>query len=325
MSSRIVPGRERDPEPSSVPLEAEGLCRSFGSLPAIRDVGFSVGRGRSFALVGPDGAGKTTTMRMLCGLLAPDSGSVRVFGRDPRSRPAKDRMGYLSQRFSLYADLSVDENIAFFAEIHGVRNYDERRDRLLEFTRLAPFRDRAAGKLSGGMKQKLALACSLVHGPDLLLMDEPTTGVDPVSRREFWEILGSLLAEGLALVVTTPYMDEAERCDEVALMSRGTLLARGSPADLEAGFPYRILEVPCPDARGAARALAGVPGVSETQTFGDRVDVLVGDAGGDGGGDAGTLAAALDAAGIPHGTPRALSPSLENLFVHILGSEAPSV
>ncbi len=296
------------------------MCRSFGSLPAVRDVGFSLDRGRSFALVGPDGAGKTTTMRMLCGLLAPDSGSVRVFGGDPRSRPAKDRMGYLSQRFSLYADLSVDENIAFFAEIHGVRDYGRTRDRLLEFTRLAPFRSRAAGKLSGGMKQKLALACSLVHGPDLLLMDEPTTGVDPVSRREFWEILGSLLAEGLALVVTTPYMDEAERCDEVALMSRGTLLARGSPADLEAGFPYGILEVPCPDARGAARALGGVPGVSEVQTFGDRVDVLVGDAGR----DATAVAAALDAAGIPHGTPRALSPSLENLFVHILGSEAPS-
>lgn len=319
MSSKVA--RKAAGDTGDLPLAAEGLSRSFGSLPAVRDLGFSVGRGRSFALVGPDGAGKTTTMRMLCGLLAPDSGSVRVFGRDPRSRAAKDRMGYLSQRFSLYADLSVDENIAFFAEIHGVRDYGRTRDRLLEFTRLAPFRDRAAGKLSGGMKQKLALACSLVHGPDLLLMDEPTTGVDPVSRREFWEILGSLLAEGLALVVTTPYMDEAERCDEVALMSRGTLLARGSPADLEAGFPYRILEVPCPDARGAARALAGVPGVSETQTFGDRVDVLVGDAGRDGA----AVDAALDAAGIPHGAPRALSPSLENLFVHILGSEAPSV
>jgi len=142
-----------------------------------------------------------------------------------------------------------------------------------------------------------------------------------VSRREFWEILGSLLAEGLALVVTTPYMDEAERCDEVALMSRGTLQARGSPSELEARFPYRILEVPCPDARAAARALASVPGVSETQTFGDRVDVLVEDAVRDGT----AVAAALDSAGIPHGTPRALSPSLENLFVHMLGSEAPTV
>lgn len=320
MSSRIASGVASDPEPSSVPLIAEGLSRSFGPVPAVRDVGLSVDRGRSFALLGPDGAGKTTTMRMLCGLLAPDSGAVRVFGRDPRSRPAKDRMGYLSQRFSLYADLSVDENIAFFAEIHGVWDYGRTRDRLLEFTRLAPFRTRAAGKLSGGMKQKLALACSLVHGPDLLFMDEPTTGVDPVSRREFWDILGSLLADGLALVVTTPYMDEAERCDEVALMSRGSLLARGSPADLEAGFPYSILEIPCPDTRGAARALVGVPGVSEIQAFGDRVDVLVGDADR----DSDAVAAALDAAGIPHGAPRALSPTLENLFVHILGSEAPS-
>ena len=321
MNSRDARGPSGEAEPDDAPVRAEGLSRSFGALKAVRDTSFTVARGRSFALVGPDGAGKTTTLRMLCGLLAPDSGSVRLFGRDPRSRSAKARMGYLSQRFSLYADLSVDENIAFFAEIHGVRGYSERRDRLLEFTRLASFRDRAAGKLSGGMKQKLALACSLIHGPDLLLMDEPTTGVDPVSRREFWEILDSLLADGMALVVTTPYMDEAERCDEVALMFRGGILARGSPSELEARFPYRILEVPCGDSRAAARILAGVPGVSETQTFGDRVDVLVKDPDRDGA----AVAAALDAGGIPHGAPRSASPSLENLFVHLLGSEAPSL
>ena len=301
-------------------LEAEGLSRSFGAVRAVREASFTLHRGRSFALVGPDGAGKTTTLRMLCGLLTPDTGTVRIFGQEPRSRAAKERMGYLSQRFSLYTDLSVDENIAFFAEIHGVRGYASRRDRLLEFTRLAPFRDRSAGKLSGGMKQKLALACSLVHEPDLLLMDEPTTGVDPLSRREFWEILASLLAEGLSLVVTTPYMDEAERCGEVALLSRGAFLARGTPAELKSRFPFQVLELPCEDARAAARALSGLPGAAGAQTFGDRVDLLVSDPLRVGN----AAEAALDAAGISHGPARPTPPTLENLFVHLLGTEAPS-
>lgn len=320
LATEVFPAA-REPGSTAEPaLVAESLAKSFGTTQAVRAAGFTLPRGASFALVGPDGAGKSTTMRLLCGLLSPDAGTVRVFGKEPRNRAAKRRMGYLSQQFSLYADLSVDENIAFFAEIHGVRDYAGRRDRLLDFLRLLKFRDRAAGKLSGGMKQKLALACSLVHEPDLLLMDEPTTGVDPVSRREFWDILGSLLADGLSLVVTTPYLDEAERCAEIALMTHGSFLAQGSPAELKARLPYQVVELPCADARKAAKALAGLTGIAGTQTFGDRVDILVSDV------DAGLrdAEAALDAAGLVHGSGRRISPTLENLFLHLLETEAPA-
>lgn len=303
-----------------IALEALELAKSFGKTAAVKDIGFTLSRGGSLALVGPDGAGKTTTMRMLCGLVRPDRGEVRVFGGVPRSRAAKGRMGYLSQRFSLYADLSVDENIAFFAEIHGIRDYRERRNRLLEFTRLTRFRERGAGKLSGGMKQKLALACSLVHEPELLLLDEPTTGVDPVARREFWEILGELLEEGMSLVVTTPYLDEAERCAEVALVDKGAVLAFGTPTELKARLPYRVIELPCEDARRALKVLEPGREIAATQVFGDRIDLLAEDA-------EKALAEArglLDRAGIAHGEGRLAPATLENLFIHLMGAEAPA-
>lgn len=299
-------------------LEVSDLAKRFGSTEAVKGVSFGLVRGSSLALVGPDGAGKTTTMRMLCGLVRGDRGTVRVFGEEPRSRGAKRRMGYLSQRFSLYGDLSVDENIAFFAEIHGVPSYRDRRDRLLEFTRLARFRDRPAGKLSGGMKQKLALACALVHEPELLLLDEPTTGVDPVARREFWDILARLLAEGMSLVVTTPYLDEAERCDEVALMAGGNFLATGSPAELKASLPYAVAELGCQDVRAAVRALSGGGPWVDIQAFGDRLALLAEDP------EEALIRArgVLDEAGIPYGAGRVAAPSLENLFMHLLGPEA---
>src|SRR5215470_8212709 len=191
-----------------------------------------------FGLIGPDGAGKTTTIRLMCGLLRPDAGAIRVLDVDPRRdhRRMTASVGYLSQRFSLYGDLSIDENIAFFAEIHGVRDYRARRDRLLEMTQLTPFRARLADRLSGGMKQKLALACTLVHEPALILLDEPTTGVDPVSRREFWKLLSEFLAQGMTILMSTPYLDEAERCTRVALLHEGRLLAADAPSRLRTGL-----------------------------------------------------------------------------------------
>jgi ABC-2 type transport system ATP-binding protein len=179
-----------------------------------------------FGLIGPDGAGKTTTLRVVLGLLAPSQGTVGTCGLDPlrQSVELSRRVGYLSQRFSLYGDLSVDENVAFFAAIHGVPAWKPRRDELLDMLRMAPFRDRLAERLSGGMRQKLALACTLIHTPELLVLDEPTTGVDPVSRRDFWRILARLQRQGLTLLLTTPYLDEAERCQRIALMDRSRIL-----------------------------------------------------------------------------------------------------
>ncbi len=297
---------------STKALEVSGLSKRFGEAEALRDLGFDLPIGASLALVGPDGAGKTTTIRLLAGLLAPDGAEVKVFGSAPRSVQAKARMGYLSQRFSLYADLSIDENISFFAEIHGLDHFEARRDRLLEMTRLAPFRRRAAGKLSGGMKQKLALACALVHEPELLLLDEPTTGVDPISRREFWAILAELLANGMSLVVATPYLDEAERCSEVGLMNSGSFLAFGSPADLKDSLPFVVLELPCAETRKTAALLEGLPELAGMQTFGDRLALLVREE------EAGrrAISARLGQAGLPVDELRVAPATLENVFIH---------
>src|ERR1051325_9419545 len=195
-------------------ISLSNVRKAFGATIALDRLTFDVTAGEMFGVIGPDGAGKTTTLRLICGLLKPDAGAVRVLENDPaRSHRAATRsIGYVSQHFSLYGDLSIDENIAFFARIHGVGDFAPRRTRLLELTGLLPFRSRRADRLSGGMKQKLALACTLVHEPKILVLDEPTTGVDPVSRREFWKLLAEFLAQKLTIVVATPYLDEAERC-----------------------------------------------------------------------------------------------------------------
>jgi ABC-2 type transport system ATP-binding protein len=215
-------------------IEMAGVEKRYGRVEALAGLSVDVRRGEMFGLIGADGAGKTTAIRLLCGLLRADAGRIAVLGLDPRRahRQLTAKVGYLSQRFSLYGDLSVDENIAFFAAIHGVRHFQARRDRLLEMTQLAPFRGRLADRLSGGMRQKLALACTLVHEPELILLDEPTTGVDPVSRREFWTLLGEFLAGGITILMSTTYMDEAERCSRVAFLHEGRLLAGGEPAAL---------------------------------------------------------------------------------------------
>ena len=230
-------------------IETRGLRKRFDRVEAVCGLDLQIPRGGLFGLVGPDGAGKSTAIRLLCGLLAPDGGSAEVLGHDlARDLPVvKRRIGYLSQEFTLYGDLTVDENLAFFAQVHDVRGFRPRRDDLLAMTGLAPFRRRGAARLSGGMKKKLALACTLIHTPDLLLLDEPSTGVDPVSRGEFWNLLGETVARGMTVLMTTPYLDEAERCDRVSLMHGGRIVADGTPAELRAACPGRIVELDASD------------------------------------------------------------------------------
>jgi ABC-2 type transport system ATP-binding protein len=215
----------------------QDLTRRFAGLTAVDRLNLSIDGGEIFGLVGPDGAGKTTTLRMLCGLIDPTEGSARVAGHDVRREPqaVKDRIGYMAQRFGLYHDLTVRENMDFYADLFGIIGAERGRlaERLLRMTRMEPFRDRKAGQLSGGMKQKLALMCTLLHRPQILFLDEPTNGVDPVSRRDFWTILYELLKDGITILLATAYLDEAERCNRVGLMHRGKLIRCGTPEDLK--------------------------------------------------------------------------------------------
>src|SRR5947208_10150812 len=309
--------------PALPAIVLEGVRKRYGQTKAVDALSFSVERGEMFGLIGPDGAGKTTTIRLICGLLPAISGTVRVLDLDPvrDHRRLTDSVGYLSQRFSLYGDLSVDENIAFFAEIHGVRDFAARRDRLLELTQLAPFRARLAERLSGGMKQKLALACTLVHEPDLILLDEPTTGVDPVSRREFWKLLSEFLSQGITIVMATPYLDEAERCARVAFLSEGHLLALDRPATLRSTLPGQLYEVIVREHRRAIDTIKNIPGVAAVQMFGERAHVRL-DAGSAGVASTATpdatseqLTSRLRAAGLDVTSVRLIPTSLEDVFI----------
>jgi len=298
----------------------KSVVKKFGDVVAVDDVSLEVRRREMFALVGPDGAGKTTVMRMLCGITPPTSGSVHVLGFDVTKQPeeVKKRIGYLSQKFSLYGDLTIDENIEFFAEIHGVADYRERRNELLEFTRLTPFRARLADRLSGGMKQKLALACTLIHSPDLLLLDEPTTGVDPVSRRDFWKVLANLLRTGMTIVMTTPYLDEAERCNRVTLMSGGKNLVTDSPRAMKKLMRGEVVELVCADIRGSFTRVRALSRVKEAQAFGDRLNILVENAAR----DVPPLLAELKESRIDVEHWRVIPPSLENVFISLLSTQA---
>ncbi|OGD22084.1 MAG: multidrug ABC transporter ATP-binding protein [Candidatus Aminicenantes bacterium RBG_16_63_16] len=300
---------------SAFAVETRGLAKRFGDVEAVRSLNLAVREGEMFALVGPDGAGKTTTIRMLCGILNPTAGEASVLGYDlgREAGEIKKRIGYLSQRFSLYGDLTVDENIEFFAEIHLVRDFRKRRDELLEFTRLTPFRRRLAERLSGGMRQKLALACTLIHTPRLILLDEPTTGVDPVSRRDFWAILSSLLRSGITIVMATPYMDEAERCSRVGLLAGGRLLAADTPANIKLLMRGTIVEIVAADIRRAFGVLKKLGGVREVQLFGDRLNVVVDDPDK----EIPILEAALSREGISVIQKRVLPPTLENVFISV--------
>ena len=302
-------------------VEASGLTRRFGDVAAVSDVSFTVRRGEMFGLIGPDGAGKTTTLRMVLGLLKADGGSVRTCGLDPfrERRRLSGKVGYLSQKFSLYGDLSVDENVAFFAEVHDVREYAPKRDALLEMVRMTPFRERLAARLSGGMKQKLALVSTLVHTPELLVLDEPTTGVDPVSRRDFWRLLARLQRDGLTILLTTPYLDEAERCTRVALVDHGRLLALDTPGRLRASLKGTMVEMIVADPRAAHEQLSR-EGVS-AQVFGDRLHVWF----------AGVEPSAVEersrdvARRIGATAVRPITPSLEDVYIDRLGAASRPV
>ncbi len=299
-------------------VEVSALVRRHGDIVAANDVSFTVGRGEMFGLIGPDGAGKTTTLRVILGLLAPHRGRVRTCGLDPwqETDELSKRIGYLSQRFSLYGDLTVDENVAFFADIHGVRKSKARGEELLDMLRMTPFRNRLADRLSGGMKQKLALACTLIHTPELLILDEPTTGVDPVSRRDFWKILARLQREGLTLLVTTPYLDEAERCQRVALMDRSRILSVSTPDALRAQADGAMVEILAHPKRRAIEIIGARSEVRDVEAFGERVHITLP------GFDAPAaaawterMAADLETQGLEVLSARPIPPSLEDVFI----------
>jgi ABC-2 type transport system ATP-binding protein len=291
-------------------IRTEGLTRSFGGVLAVDRLTLSVSAGEIFGLVGPDGAGKTTTMRMLTGILAPSAGDAWVDGLHvvKEADSIKDRIGYMSQRFGLYPDLTVLENIDFYADLYDVpeQGRTEKTERLLTFSNLTPFKRRRAGNLSGGMKQKLGLACALIHTPRVLFLDEPTNGVDPVSRRDFWRILYQLLREGVTIFVSTAYLDEAERCSRIGLMHQGRLLACDTVDGVKGLMQGVLLEVQCDRPREAARALP--PGT--VALYGDRLHVRVdtAEAG------RGRVESALKAAGFTGIEIRLIEPSLEDVF-----------
>jgi ABC-2 type transport system ATP-binding protein len=260
-------------------LEARGVVRRFGAVTALDGLSFAVGRGELFGLVGPDGAGKTTAIRALAGLIRLDGGSVSVLGRDPAAggSAVRESLGLMPQQYSLYRDLSVKENLGFFARLYVLPRevHRERAERLLAITRLAPFLDRRAEALSGGMYKKLALACALLHQPRVLLLDEPTNGVDPVSRRELWALLHEFVHGGMTVLVSTPYMDEAERCGRVALVHRGRVLLEGEPRSLLAGFEDETFEVRGGDRERLDALLASHPAVRAASPAGSRLRVTV--------------------------------------------------
>lgn len=296
-------------------IEIKGLTKSYGDLIAVNNLSLTVKEGEMFGLVGPDGAGKTTTIKILCGLLNPDDGQVNLLGKSilTNRKEIQNNIGYLSQKFSLYGDLTVDENIEFFAQIHNVRNFYSRRDELLDFTRLTPFRNRLADQLSGGMKQKLALACSLIHKPKILFLDEPTTGVDPVSRRDFWKILSSLIKEGITILMTTPYLDEAERCNRVALMHKGEIISLDTPERIKNSVGKKSIEIITSDIKLSYKILKAMEGF-EIQIFGDRI-ILIAESTEE---IIKKVNEILSSNGIELISYRVINLSLENVFIHLI-------
>jgi ABC-2 type transport system ATP-binding protein len=305
-----------------VAIRVERLSKVFGNFVAVDNVSLSVAHGEVFGFLGPNGSGKTTTIRMLCGLLPPSSGYGEVLGQDVGRHGAKikSRIGYMSQRFSLYNDLTVLENLAFFGGGYGVpsRFSNERSQRILEMCGLEGQERRLARELSGGVKQRLALGCAILHQPEVIFLDEPTAGVDPISRRQFWDLIGELAAQGVAIFVTTHYLDEAENCHRVGLMYQGRLVALGSPQGLKDGMKAGVMvEVQCGDRLKALHLLRSVPSLGRASLFGGRLHLLVEDA---------TQAEAeirnkLESEGISVDRFEPISFSLEDLFVIFIGME----
>ena len=305
-------------ESSEIVVRASSLTRRFGALTAVDHINLEIPKGEIFGLVGPDGAGKTTTLRLLCGLLDATEGEVWVVGRNVAREidAVKDQIGYMAQRFGLYGDLTVQENMNFYADLFGISKADHEKlsRELLAMTRMEPFRSRPAAKLSGGMKQKLALMCTLLHRPRVLFLDEPTNGVDPVSRRDFWAILYQLVRDGLTLFVSTAYLDEAERCNRVALMDRGRLIRVDAPAALRTKMHEPCFRVETTDRVGARRVLESQQGVVSVEPAGaalhlfmmpERTSVEA-------------LEAALRSAALPAASFEKITPSLEDVFIALI-------
>lgn len=308
---------------SDAAILSDGLTKRFGSFLAVDDVSFEVKRGEIFGFLGANGAGKSTTIRMLCGLLEPTSGTARVAGYDinTETEQVKKRIGYMSQRFSLYEDLTVEENIRFFGGVYGLGPgvIEERKRWIVGMAGLAGREGSLTKELSGGWKQRLALGCAIVHKPDIVFLDEPTGGVDPVSRRRFWDLINQLSTEDVTVLVTTHYLDEAEYCNSIILINAGRLIARGSPKELKSEhLTYAILEVETDDVVAAMTALETEPWVLKTSLFGTLLHVGVADEK-DG---RGRIASTLMAKGLGAGRVSRISPSLEDVFLHLLERDA---
>jgi ABC-2 type transport system ATP-binding protein len=305
-------------------IQVDGLIKRFAEFTAVDRLSFSVNRGEIFGLVGPDGAGKTATMRMLAGVMRPNGGAIVIDGIDAVADPeeAKQHVSYMPQRFGLYEDLTVDENIRFYADLFEVPPAirRERASRLLAASGMSNFGGFRAGQLSGGMKQKLGVTCALVHTPKILLLDEPTTGVDPVSRRDFWRILYGLREDGVTIVISTAYLDEAERCNRLTLLHSGRALYCDTPAELKKHMPGALIAISSADGRAVRSAISGRPGVSQVLLVGDGAHAVVDDAGL----RIPQLQEALDVAGVPVAGIAVASPSIEDVFVALLETgEAP--
>lgn len=302
-------------------VQVDGLAKRFGAVIAAQDLSFNVQRGEILGLVGPDGAGKTTTLRILSGVLGADAGTVLVAGEDVLRDPeaVKSRISYMPQHFGLYEDLTVEENIRFYADIFQVsaRERREREKQLLEASGMTPFRQRLAGQLSGGMKRKLGFACALIHTPQVLLLDEPTTGVDPVSRRELWSILYSLVFEGVTVLVSTAYLDEAERCHRLLLLHQGRRLFFGTPAELKGILPGTVLSISSSDPQALQIAMTGEDGVLSAIAMGDTVHAVVDDP------DRriAQLRGRFEAARLDFGEMRRMQATVEDVFVYAISRE----
>ncbi len=311
-----------DPSDEQSIIETENLAKRFRQTVAVDGLNLRVRRGEIFGLVGPDGAGKTTTIRMLCAVMDPSAGRARVAGLDTvaGAEQIKRRIGYMAQKFNLYGDLSAEENLDFFADIFQVpaKVRRERKERLLQFARLTEFRRRRAAHLSGGMQKKLALACTLIHQPEIIFLDEPTTGVDPVSRREFWDILTELHLQGITIVVSTPYMDEAERCSRVGLIYQGRIIVCDTPEQIKSLVIGDLLEIRTSDLRRAEKVVRTLDGMLEVQTYGDLIHVFVDSAAV----REAAIRAALAQAGIGVVGVRSIRPRMEEAFISLVKKQS---